>query len=219
MAATRGDWVRAVCEVPADDTRRLAFADWLEESTEPRYAAGAAARADHIRRSVGAAKFGVENGWTLQPHIHHEWKSLFVAVGLGDDQYLYRRGFVDELRLTAAQFLARSRDLFASYPVTVVRLSDCWPWAGTRSGARRGTPDVYGWWCGSHLAPAADVLPESLLDHMADDPRRLPTTQDYRTGNGGHGGVMFARDETARDALSRACVTYGRLAAGLDPLE
>jgi hypothetical protein len=72
---------------------------------------------------------------------------------------------------------------------------------------------VFGWWTPDRLPLSLDrtyELPLEILDHMANDSRRLPTPQDYRPGNGGHGGVFFAHESTAIEAANAAGVAYGR---------
>lgn len=80
----------AVLESPEDNLPRLVFADWLEENGEQ-------VRAEFIRTSIEFGYVG-ENGWTLQPHVHHKKKQLFIEEILHPEQYLYRRGFIDEVR-------------------------------------------------------------------------------------------------------------------------
>lgn len=87
------DWLRAVDAAGDDTTPRLAFADWLEERGD----AASVARAEFVRKSIYAGVDG-ENGWTLQPHVHHPMKHLFRVPKLQDQEYLYRRGFVYLIR-------------------------------------------------------------------------------------------------------------------------
>lgn len=107
--------LRAVLLNPADDTVRLAYADWLQENGEPE-------RAEFIRTSIHHRES--ENGYTLQPHVHHKMLRMFDVPSLPSDRFLYRRGFVDEIRLSLQAFLDHAKDLFSHHPITKVVLTD-----------------------------------------------------------------------------------------------
>ena len=103
-----------VLATPENDVVRLIFADRLDEL-------GDHERAEFIRRSIDAGLDG-ENGWTLQPHIRHPAKDLFRVPDLKDHQYLFRRGFVESVTCDLATFTGIAPRLFASMPVTEVKI-------------------------------------------------------------------------------------------------
>jgi len=163
-----------------------------------------------ISGPVGRAGLIPRDCWAAANHFLADMPKEFVLS----------RGFVESVSPPLAAFTeATARALFASHPVTAVTLAGKQPWAGNRNADHRGGPDVFGWWCDSHVPEerfAHFELPPHLLDHMAAHPKRLPTPQDYRPGRG-QGCVMFAHERTAVDALSAACVDWGRGLVGLSP--
>jgi len=94
---TSTDLLSAVLADPFDDGPRLVYADWLQENGEPE-------RAEFIREAISRRNDGTENGWIIQPHVHHKNAAAFKIV-LKDSQYLYSRGFPDEIRCTMAQWI------------------------------------------------------------------------------------------------------------------
>jgi uncharacterized protein (TIGR02996 family) len=85
----------AIRAAPEDDLPRLVFADWLDEHRQPE-------RAEFIRTSIHHQRS--ENGWMLQPHIHHKQSHLFVVPNLNPMWYLFRRGFVAEVRCRLSEW-------------------------------------------------------------------------------------------------------------------
>jgi len=111
-----------ICELPDDDGPRLIFADWLDEQGD--------ARGEFIRVQIALAK--------LPPHDHRRaelarteralsglfsdlWAEPFRGLATGP---VFRRGFVDEVKVTARQFLARPRELFAAGPIRRLHILD-----------------------------------------------------------------------------------------------
>jgi hypothetical protein len=114
------------------------------------------------------------------------------------------RGFAERAHLPAAVFLAYAVAIFAAHPVTHVSLTDRSPMLDAGR---------WGWHLPYDRTPMSEVsaiLPAelfALLEGMLnpDDPA-------------GDEFAYYAKAWLAWDALSRACVRYGRAKAGLPPL-
>src|SRR3954451_2032774 len=114
-------FLQAIFEEPDDDTHRLVYADWLEEHGRPE-------RAEFLRVQVELAALGEGDGRraSLEPRerellARHEGDWAAGLPGLVDF-WVFRRGFVEEVGLSAREFLARARDLFRLAPVREVHL-------------------------------------------------------------------------------------------------
>jgi hypothetical protein len=99
-----------------------------------------------------------------------------------------RRGFVESVEFTTADFLAHAARLFAAHPITRVTLTD------------RRPDDLgygWGWWLdtGEH-----DEVPE-VAECFQADPEGMR--------------LVYPTEADALKALSLACVHYGRQLAGL----
>jgi uncharacterized protein (TIGR02996 family) len=196
----REAFLRAILEDPADDTPRLAFADWLTDQ-------GEGPRAEFIRVQVELRQYplaieeakpggaipatkrygqlrtrerelllarndgGATNRWAWGHHVSH-----LIGEPWSADSVQFRRGFVESVTLTAADFLRHAEALFRAQPITRVTLSDIdlslGSWHEVRAPA--GYVTVF--------APSGDTVEE-----MAE-------------------------------SLSRHCVERGRSLAGLPPL-
>lgn len=116
-------FVRAITEAPDDDTPRLIYSDWLEEN-------GDEERARFIRLQVEAAQLeefdprrGILEARAKQilERREPEWSS---ALGLNAEGNYFRRGFLDEVFLSARVFLDRGEELCRRAPVTGLELGD-----------------------------------------------------------------------------------------------
>ncbi len=128
---------------PDDDAPRLIFADWLEEQGE-RFP-GAAERAKFIRVQIALARMAEEevrdtdlgntartereeargnllNDERILLDAHREeWTAPFKAVASGPE---LRRGFVEEVKVVARQFLRHAYELFDAGPLRHIHLLD-----------------------------------------------------------------------------------------------
>jgi uncharacterized protein (TIGR02996 family) len=113
-------FLRAICEAPEDDTARLVYADWLEEH-------GRAERAEFIR--VQCALAGATEG-AIRPALQARERDLLMRYG-GEwaqplagrvDEWTFRRGFIDEVRVEGRAFLAGAEALFRLAPVQHLHL-------------------------------------------------------------------------------------------------
>lgn len=139
----------AILAHPDEDTPRLAFADWLEENGDPKYAA-------FIRKQIELAKVP-------------EWDPLWVrawhrdrdsTTGRGYEQFVpklpdglkllplvsFRRGFVWHVESTGVEpFLTRADELFAAMPLQALTLR-------TAFGGYREPIDLTALFASPHLA-------------------------------------------------------------------
>lgn len=131
-----------------------------------------------------------------------EWSGLRQpwSVGLAPDDAitpptaLFRRGFVESVACTTADFLAHAAMIFSAHPLTAVRLV----------GREPELPPECGYLWHRQGGPPETVLPAEII-------------QAGRTA-----GVdlleSFGSHADAHAALSLAAVAYGRTLAGLGPL-
>jgi uncharacterized protein (TIGR02996 family) len=213
----RDAFIRSICEVPEDDTRRLAFADWLAEN-------GEADRARLIRMQClrdryapprvsvrrwfapwwsGPSSYSFHNPqWDL---IAYPRRKNLTAPQPRACLYV-RRGFVDSVCLPLVVFLHDAESLFRTHPVAAVSLTDREPFP---------TYDrhEFSW----TATPERDVLedrrasciPRAVLALLVGGESHQIAPDALR---------FYPTPEAARGALSRGCVAYGRSLAGLDPL-
>jgi uncharacterized protein (TIGR02996 family) len=110
---------------PDEDGPRLVFADWLDEQ-----GGVGLARAAFIRVQIALADLpendparpGLLNAEDVLRAAHGAaWVAPINGFCTGP---VFRRGFIDEVRITAAQFLRRAHELFAAAPVRHLHLQD-----------------------------------------------------------------------------------------------
>ncbi len=194
--------LRAVLESPRDDTARLVYADHLDETGQPEYAA-------FVRYQVKESRTGYRHFFRARDGIPvwRVWSGaaakLVPAGAVWYDYFSFARGFVCEIRLPLAAFLEHAESIFRSQPVERVTLTDREPWAPTRD-------ERYWTWADYSVgdAPAEElsVVPSELL-------RYLPSGfAQY-----GHGWYSFSTRDVATAQMSVACTRYGRSLAGLPP--
>lgn len=211
-------FLAAILADPEDDTVRLVFADWLDEN-------GHHARAGFIR-ATGRQRLGaflnVWQGYSQQleratglrcrghgqkagaPYLH------FISPDdgtIGDVFLRFRRGFVDSVECRAGAWIAHAGDVCAAHPVRAVTLTDLEPYP-----AGREVPDSIPTWFrkravgggvgNADFAAESASVPDPIFAH-------LTTADDF---------AEYSRQEYALNALSFACVGYGRELAGLPPL-
>ena len=107
---------------PDDDAQRLIFADWLDEEGDPRGGfIRVQMRSPSCRRrpARGAGLLRAERD--LLGRTRDEWAAPFRGLATGP---VFRRGFVDEVKVDARQFLRPAHEIFAAGPVRHVHLLD-----------------------------------------------------------------------------------------------
>jgi uncharacterized protein (TIGR02996 family) len=107
---------------PDDDAQRLIFADWLDEEGDPR------GRFVRVQLALADLPAGAPERPALLSAerdllaAHREaWEAPFRGLATG---CVFRRGFVDEVKIEARQFLRAAHELFAASPVRHVHLLD-----------------------------------------------------------------------------------------------
>jgi uncharacterized protein (TIGR02996 family) len=108
---------------PDDDAQRLIFADWLDENGDSR-------RAKFIRVQLALAELPAdaparkrllgEERDLLTAH-RDEWEAPLRGLATGCE---FHRGFVDEVKVEARQFLRHAHEIFTAAPVRHVHLLD-----------------------------------------------------------------------------------------------
>ena len=234
MVAVLGDHealLRGVLEDPFDDVLRLVMADWYEEHGEPE-------RGELIRLQVELTRLGAEAAAAQflvlrerQKHLLWDgpdcnglrWCDGFpVSVGgtqiirgpgkagveqrPGKCSVVWRRGYVELIRLSPKEFARHAAGLFAVAPITEVQL------LGRRPGrVFNSSEQPVGWgWANdndrSDLGPWPELIPPPVFERLRG--KNLA----------GLGEKVYPTDAEALADLSRACVAFGREAAGLPPL-
>jgi uncharacterized protein (TIGR02996 family) len=193
-----GAFLQDIVANPADDTPRLVYADWLDEHGDP-------GRAEFIRASLRSPEDPVVADLRQPlPAGCLVRQELTRLRGLGVTAALFRRGFVEEVELPCAAFVKHAAALFAAAPVTRVTLGDREPYP---SQAYR---EYSCWFEDPHdyedPHPASN-LPADLFELLA-----APVAYSAC-------GWRLKRfpDAEAADALSRACVLFGRRAEAGPP--
>jgi uncharacterized protein (TIGR02996 family) len=125
-------FLRLIAATPADDAPRLVYADWLEERGDLhgafiRIQCALAALADDDSRRPDLEQ--VER-YLLAGH-GAAWAREFAGRVSG---WQFRRGFIDEITLSAAAFLEYGPDLLRGGLIRTVRLHDCGDFAGKLAG-------------------------------------------------------------------------------------
>lgn len=212
---TNPDLLRTILTYPFDDAPRMVYADWLEENGEELHAElirvqcaltcscvplsppdGTGIRSGLLcaaclmepSRRIGLQlreKELLQTRYALEPNIHFE------------------RGFVSTITTQLDVFMSMAENWFNREPITYVRLNDRRPhqvqYSEWHNGAGR-----FGWY-------GSDLSTDAALSHIGD---RL-----FGCLPGGYNsryrflGYLF--EQEANNALSVACVRYGRQLAGL----
>lgn len=225
--AEREEFLRQILEDPFDDTVRLAYADWLMErpdyddrerglvvrgqvlatippSYSDRLVSGDALGWSHYydRGRYGydcfADWYGEDSPYRVRP------EARFVSTPGADwtPAVVWRRGFVDEVRLSRADLTAEStRELFASHPVTRVSLCRCRPYRGRQK---------FHWFRSVSLQYGTDPRGSYDRSHWVSDVLEFPGTDGL-----GRRIVHYASAASAYAALSWTLVNHGRRVCGL----
>ncbi len=150
--AWEGFW-KPIREEPDADAPRLIFADWLDEL-------GETGRAEFIRAQLALAKLSpydrrrralANTERRLLSRYAEEWAKPYAGLATGP---VFHRGFVEEAKVTARQFLAQAPSLFRTGPLRHLHILD----AGSHLRAVLHSPHlakltgltIYG----QHLGPA-----------------------------------------------------------------
>jgi len=122
VQAWEGFW-KPIREEPEADAPRHIFADWLDDS-------GDIGRAEFIRAQLALAKLprydrrraGLANiERRLLSRYAEEWAKHYSGLATGP---VFQRGFIEEAKVTARQFLARAPALFEAGPLRHLHILD-----------------------------------------------------------------------------------------------
>ncbi len=213
----RAAFVNAICENPGCDTARLVFADWLDETGRRRDAH----RAEFIRAGVRIPDYEFRyrdsktgevgtDARVLFDRVHSLWAD--IGESLPQESYYNfctrwscaSRGFVLHVELPCAEFVKTefAKPLFASQPVTSVRLTDKEP-----------TPlDSRGEWF--WMSPVRTFREQEGTERA----ELLPAIHDRLSKYTNTRGIGYPSKGAALQDASFACVAYGRSRAGLPAL-
>jgi uncharacterized protein (TIGR02996 family) len=179
--------LRAIRANPAEDTPRLAYADWIEEE-------GDAARAEFIRLQVLQPK----SRKIAMLYVDH-WKQWTPAVFHDQGYCSYQRGFIECVRSDCLTFYEHAAEAFRVGCVGRVELRDRRPARGYGNGELYWNrpliwPQKFDTWNDSpHLLP-----PD--LWHLLKGYRRTMGTVKQYTG-----------PASANNDLAAAALAYGRV--------
>ena len=112
--------LQAILDAPDDDAPRLIFADWLDEHDDPE-------RAEFIRIQCRLARLPFFS--RRYPALNRRAEELLVAnrrrwrLHWLDCQQIFRRGFVEELRISAALYFRLAQGIFEKLPLRWVHFT------------------------------------------------------------------------------------------------
>ena len=121
---TEPELLSAVLAAPDDDAPRLAFADFLDARGD--------GRAKHIRQQIEVIRLRDAEGVTTRViRLFNDTEALGAQHGAAwepritalTESFTLRRGFVEEITLSAAAFLDHAAELFALGPIRHVNLT------------------------------------------------------------------------------------------------
>jgi len=125
MPSDAEPFLQRIRAFPDDDSPRLIFADWLDE-----HGGRESDRAAFIRIQVALASLPADDPRRpgllvaerdLLDAYRAEWEAPVRGLGTGP---VFRRGFVEEVKVAAKQFLRRADELFAAGPIRHIHLLD-----------------------------------------------------------------------------------------------
>ncbi len=119
---------------PDDDAPRLIYADWLDERNNP--------RGEFIRVQCALAQLSEEDPrrWPLEQRegeLLREHEAKWLPKNIGDASCLFRRGFVEEIRLFLQDFLDRAKSIFAQMPLRHICLREAFSAAEIERSSQR----------------------------------------------------------------------------------
>lgn len=219
----RAGFLSAIAREPDEDTVRLAFADYLQESGERHLewmavfiracirngddnAQGEYHRAiEHTNPHDGARAFGLPAGWDVT--CYRKLHELRSQVFSNRPSALTVRGFVSHVTLSFADLLAHAGELFAANPIGRVTIRGARPWpVNSVTTAFLGSRAWFSWINGDH---------QRNRDGSGRESAELPD-EIFQLLQGDQSGRFFGEyqrhltEADAINALSAACIAYGR---------
>lgn len=210
MGGEAEGFLARIREVPDDDGPRLIYADWLDEQGDPRgefirVQLALARLSGSDRRRPGLLRAERE----LLGRYGARWAAPFRGLATGP---VFRRGFVDEVKVTARQFLARGATLFAVWPFRRLYLLDL----GGHLDAVLSSPLLSRL---SGLTAYAQHLGEPLARAVADSPHLAGLTElrlgRNRVGDAGAGWMAASPFLSRLEVLDLSENELGPTAGGV----
>lgn len=209
----RDDLMRGICEEPADDLRRLIFADWCEENGETDLA-------EFIRLSLTVKReeikplhwydllrkrprfSGLDNctRWAspLSPLHIHQWTAAHTW---------FSRGFVVTAKCSYSRWMEFGHQVIERLPIEEVVLEDKRPFAMPMADS---DGDEYGWEVDSSVTDQRKI-PPALVGCF----RGVSRFVDRTIGGYARTFVVFASRYEAQFEMAVACLRFARSKAGL----
>lgn len=211
MDDTGGALRRAILEDPWDEAPRLIFADWLQENgndagaafiRSPGWLAYARHKPGRWRVWCGDRpdKINEPVGLALNPNARLVPLVMPLGIRRQLDLFTVWRGFVQTVACSTAAFVLNAEALFAAHPLSGIKLidRDC-------IIHNDGGPSWAWYPLENHSNNARWLVPRPIWRRLAGFiPRKGPGSP-----------VRYLSAEAAHQALSDACVRYGRFLAGL----
>src|SRR4051812_1567541 len=123
MLGPDAGFLKPIHDSPDDDAPRLLYADLLDEDNQ-------SARAEFIRIQLALAKLPAHDRRRIElarredrllARYAEEWAAPFKGLALGP---VFRRGFVESVKVSARQFVHQAEALFDAGPVREIHLID-----------------------------------------------------------------------------------------------
>jgi uncharacterized protein (TIGR02996 family) len=197
---TRLDFLANIVARPSDRTTYLALADWLEEQNGPDH------QTQLIRANAGHWSMSPSEQRVRQNLVRHDALSLFAS---SPPVVRFHSGMIYSVHLRADQMIQNDavHRLFSLQPITAVILIDREPFYDSE------VEFPYAWFVaqrGKTLVNTGNELHYEYGCLLRDCDGQEPDTDEY----GSMGVMSYETNEQALDALSLACVAYGRRLAG-----
>ncbi len=199
MITTAGDeLLKDIIQHPDDDTLRLVYADWLEDSGDRLQAVVIRHRDDTLRARIAAGEY---MSWMAPPNAEVRGMIKVECPNLAGLAYIdWRSGFIEGAGITLAGWLEHGPTLVRQYPLRRVVLVD------RMAGAELASDECVAWglaksgWEISYALPAVIFnLLSGPVGFMHSYGRDLPGT-----------GKRFPGRDAANDALSTAALKWVR---------
>lgn len=194
--AERTALLRTIIDEPGNDTPRLVYADFLEEN------AGESERAEFIRNQIRPFDIGMCRQSTCQTAGHGlcsycrskkspSYRLIDYPVDVVCE---WRRGLIDTISCSMADFLTHGPAICREHPVSRVTITDRDPWNAS------GLPGCWRWLLKRpDRDDITDQIPYGIYHEMIGMEERESLSY-----------LQFSSIEDASLALSSACIAWAR---------
>jgi len=186
---TKEDWIRVICEQPADDNLRLIYADWLDEQEGESLYTRAIRLGLHceIGRLSDRAVAQLLDGWNPSRY--------------GITSYNWWRGFISRIELPSHRFMKHCKTLFSEQPIESAVLTDKKAVMTPRGPC----------WCESeHPTDLEHAIPKVLFNRVKPYSWLIDVNITWC--------AWFRTEVMANEVLSQILIDYGRQQASLPAL-